>query len=263
MYYAWGRAVFGLAGLALLAMPDRTLATLLAAKWGGAAGFLLAAGLCHVLDGANRHGDGDRLASDTYRRLGVGLMGFFGIGLLAVPGEAAFLPEAAPAVGLAALTTLLRAFGLAAAYQGWKRGVLLSRSSADGGAPSWSVAVAAGELARGTKETLRGLRVQSKKKALTYRNCLLLVCLGIFSSFMEGLFNIEVSFSDPPAPQRSAAFAFSCLPLQAVLTVTRFSRSSLARPHALDTSSGTASSARGSRSACSGPPWGGSSWSRR
>jgi hypothetical protein len=195
-------------------------------------------------------------------------MGFFGIGLFAVPGEAAFLPEAAPAVALAALVALLRGFGLAAAYQGWKRGVLLSRSpSSDGnggGAPSWSVAVAAGELARGTKETLRGLRVQSKKKALTYRNCLLLVCLGIFSSFMEGLFNIEVSLFGPVGAAKERSFRFFLLtatscsyPLLSLL------HPFLALPRARETSSGTASNARGSRSACSGRPWGGSSWSRR
>jgi hypothetical protein len=187
LYYRSGRFLFGLAGLALLLMPDRTLTTLLAAKWGGAAGFLVAAGLCHVLDDANCHGS--RLGSNTYKRLGLGLMGFFVIGLFAVPGEAAFLTDAVPAIALSALMTLLRAFGCAVAYQGWKRGVLLSEGSS-----SWTPGVVAGELAKGTKETLRGLRVQSRKKALTYRNCFLLVSLGIFSSVMEGLFNIEVRF---------------------------------------------------------------------
>lgn len=177
-----GQILFGFTGVLLLLMPDRTLTTLLAAKWGGAAGFGMASGLCYILKGANDH---NRLSSDTYKRLNLGLLGFSAIGLFSIPGEAAFLPEAVPAILLTAVMTLLRAFGCVVAFRGWKRGVVFD----DG---RWALKGIVGEFTQGTKETLIGLRVQSKKKALTYRNCLLLVCLGIFSSFMEGLFNIEV-----------------------------------------------------------------------
>jgi hypothetical protein len=47
------------------------------------------------------------------------------------------------------------------------------------------------ELGRGTKDTLLGLQVRSTKKALTYRNCLLIVICGIVSHFMEGLFHLR------------------------------------------------------------------------
>jgi hypothetical protein len=192
--YAVGQALFGGTGLVLLLMPDRTLTTLLAAKWGGAAGYLVASGLCRILRRANRQ---DRLSSDTYKRLNVGLMGFFLAGSFAIPGEAAFLPgPAAAAVALAGIVAAVRAYGFVAAYRGWKRGVMLSASDAisspDAGT-AWTFTRAVRELAAGTKETMVGLKVQSNKKALTYRNCLLLVGLGIFSAFMEGLFNIEVS----------------------------------------------------------------------
>jgi hypothetical protein len=179
--------MFGMTGLVLLLMPDRTMTTLLAAKWGGAAGFGIAAGLCHILRGANYH---DRLSSDTYKRLSLGLLGFHLVGLTAIPGEAAFLHEALPAMVLTAAMTGLRGFGCVLAFRGWKRGCETAVDPSANG--TWTFHDGARELAKGLKETLLGLKVQSKKKALTYRNCFLLVCFGIFSSFMEGLFNIEV-----------------------------------------------------------------------
>ena len=181
--------IFGATGLVLLLMPDRTMTTLLASKCGGAAGYLLAGGLSHILAGANDH---DRLTSDTYKRLNVGLLGFCLIGSFALPGEASFLPRLFPAVLIAGLTTSVKVFGAVVSYVGWRRGV---ESEVGGAEPVFAPKKMLGSLYKGTKETAKGMRVQNKKKALTYRNCVLLVGMGIVSAFMEGLFNIRVSKS--------------------------------------------------------------------
>ena len=104
----------------IFCMPDRTLTTLLATKWGGSAGFAIAAGLCRILRTANEQ---DRLASETYKRLNLGLLGFTGLGLTAVPGEAAFLNSSRAAMVMAGFLTVLRLFGTVLAFTGWKRGV--------------------------------------------------------------------------------------------------------------------------------------------
>jgi hypothetical protein len=174
--YQIGKYAFLIAAIVIFLIPDRTLTTLLAAHWGGAAGFALAAGICHILRHASLE---DRLQSDTYKRLNLGLLGFCGIGLTAVPAEAGFLSSFLGTRFLAGILFLLRIFGCILAWNGWCRGITLSTHSV------------ASELAQGIKSTIQGIKVQSSKKALTYRNCLLLVCCGIVSSFMEGLFFIR------------------------------------------------------------------------
>lgn len=179
--YEVGQYAFGAAAVVILAIPDRTLTTLLATKWGGAAGFVIAGGLCRILRDANKN---DRLGSDTYKRLNLALLGFAGLGLTAIPGEAAFMNTAGSAMILSGLLTTLRLFGTFLAFTGWKRGVLETNDEAT---PKRFL----GELVQGSKDTIKGLKVTNGKKALTYRNCLLLVCFGILSSFMEGIFNIR------------------------------------------------------------------------
>ena len=115
-------------------------------------------------------------------------MGFSIIGLTAVPGEAGFFPTAAPAILSTGLISLIRAYGAVVAYSGWKRGVDPNEKSL------FAPKKMAGELLKGAKETAKGLFVENRKKALTYRNCLLLVLFGVFSSFMEGLFNMRVGY---------------------------------------------------------------------
>lgn len=178
--YFWGRYIFAAAAALILAMPDRTMTTLLATKLGGSAGFALAAGLCHILHVAATH---DRLSSDTYKRLNVGLLGFCVLGLTAVPGEAAFMNSAEHALVVSIFLTAVKSFGVFLSLSGWRYGVFNS------GVVTTKRMLR--ELANGTKESLKGLRVQDNKKALTYRNCLVLVCIGILSSFMEGLFSIR------------------------------------------------------------------------
>jgi len=193
-YYRGGQGLFGAIGLLLLLMPDRTMTTMLASKCGGAAGYGMASGLCYILENAN---DNDRLSSDTYKRLNLGLLGFCLLGLLAVPGEAAFLPAVAPTLALAIVTTSVKLYGTVVSYLGWKRGISTGSTSFFLDDETGSVAVLTEvkklgrELYSGAQETLKGLVVQNKKKALTYRNCLLLVSFGVVSAVMEGLFNIR------------------------------------------------------------------------
>lgn len=201
--YELGQYVFAAMGVLLLLMPDRTMTTLLATKCGGAAGFLMAAGLSYILVGANEH---DRLGSDTYKRLNVGLLGFSVLGLLAIPGEAGFFPTAVPAFILSGLVTVVRLYGVTAAYVGWSRGVDKNETM------KFKPKKLLRELYKGTIETVKGLRVQTAKKALTYRNCLLLVGVGIFSSFMEWIFDLRVRSRAIRRRSRPHTSIAQCLP---------------------------------------------------
>jgi hypothetical protein len=174
--YQTASSVFGLIGALLLVMPDRTMNTMVAAKFGGAAGYGMASGLCHILKGATEH---DRLSSDTYKRLNIGLLGFCLLQLPAIPGEAGFLPTFLPALSLSIFTTLVRIIGASLAFRGWKRGL---------GPGKITLKVLCKDISRGTLETVKGLRVKAKQKSMTYRNFLLLVMLSLFSSLMEGIF---------------------------------------------------------------------------
>jgi hypothetical protein len=149
-------------------------------KFGGAAGYGMAAGLCHILKGAAKH---NRLNSDTYKRLSVGLLGFTLLSLFALPGEAGFLPTAVPSVVLFMILTLSRLLGASAAYRGWVQGVR--------GDAKASPRQLGKELYQGTLDSIKGLRVQFKQKALTYRNLLLIVIVSCFSSIMEGIFDLR------------------------------------------------------------------------
>jgi hypothetical protein len=174
--YQIGKYAFLIASIVIFLIPDQTLTTLLAAHWGGAAGFALAAGICHILRHASLE---DRLHSDTYKRLNLGLLGFCGLGFAALPAEAGFLNSYLGTRVLAGILFLLRVYGCIVAWNGWRRGITLSKSTF------------ASEFLMGIKSTIKGLKVQSAKKALTYRNCLLLISCGIVSCFMEGLFFIR------------------------------------------------------------------------
>jgi hypothetical protein len=164
-------------------------------EWGAAAGFGVAAGISNILKGAVQN---DRLSSDTYKRLSVGLLGFCLLGLAALPGEAAFV--AAPGSAAVLFTVLVKLYGTALSFVGWKRGVIGTVSGSDTDTDNRKNNTNQGvprimlqEFATGLLQTVKGLRVQNAKKALTYRNCLLLVVGGMFSNFMEGIFDLRVS----------------------------------------------------------------------
>ncbi len=60
--YMAGTILFGLVAFILAAMPDRTKGVQLAGKYGGAAGYGLAAGTCHILSNAIKN---NRLTTDS------------------------------------------------------------------------------------------------------------------------------------------------------------------------------------------------------
>lgn len=128
---------------------------------------------------ARREGayDNNRLGSDTYKRLNLGLFAFMVVGLFAIPGEAGFLSSAIGAIILSILLTIVRLYGVALAWRGWECGVGDNSLKA-----LWN------EIVNGTKETVKGLRVKDQKKALTYRNLLVLIVVGSVSSFFDGIF---------------------------------------------------------------------------
>jgi hypothetical protein len=159
-------------------------------EWGAAAGYGVAAGISYVLKGAV---DNKRLSSDTYKRLSVGLLGFCLLGLAAVPGEAAFV--AVPGNAAVLFTIAVKFYGTAISFVGWKRGVvgIGNGSDSDDNTNQGVPRIMLQEFATGLLQTAKGLKVQNAKKALTYRNCLLLVVGGMFSNFMEGIFDLRVS----------------------------------------------------------------------
>lgn len=180
--YQMGQYLFGTVATLLFLIPDRTMTKRLASKLAGVAGFGTAAGTCHILACANEH---NRLGSDTYKRLNIGLFGFSMIGLASIPGEAGFCRSAGAAMIFSSFMGIVRLFATVVSFMGWKRGI----DQRDG--MNLVTSKMTNELWKGTKRTFEGLKVQHKKKALTYRNSLILVLFGVFSSFMEGLFKLR------------------------------------------------------------------------
>ncbi|KAL7556808.1 hypothetical protein ACA910_005243 [Epithemia clementina (nom. ined.)] len=178
--YRRGSYLFLSLAAILFLIPDHTATVQLAAKFGGAAGYGMAGGLCHILASAN---DNDRLSSDTYLRLNLGLLGFSGLGILFVPAEAGFFFKFPPALVLSMILTLAQAYGVLLSFLGWRRGVDPTAIQ--------SIEELVQELKDGTISSLRGMRVENAKQALGYRNCLLMVVSGIFSNMMEGNFNFR------------------------------------------------------------------------
>jgi hypothetical protein len=187
--YNLSTVLFGFISILLLVCPDKTLTKRLATKIGGAAGFGLASGASYILAGANEE---DRLTSDTFKRLNVGVFGFSVLGLAGFPGEAAFFRTAAPALVTSLFMLVTRIVGASVAYQGWTRGVVVSNSNSNSNLNSTTRVQA---LVEGMKSNLRGLKVkrEDKKKSLFYRNCMLVVMFGMFNNFMGGIFDIRVS----------------------------------------------------------------------
>jgi len=175
----------------LLIIPDRTLTTLLATKVGGAAGFAMAARLSTILRKANRE---DRLNSNTYKRLNLGMLGFAVAGLVAIPGEAGFFPRAIPSMITWALLTGVRGHLLYTSFQGWMTGIDKRELTLTGTTSRRTETIRRlwEEVRGGTDDTLGGLLVKDSKRALTYRNCLLVSMFGTLSAILEGFFNMRV-----------------------------------------------------------------------
>lgn len=180
--YRAGSITFGLVSLILATIPDRTNTVQLANKYGGAAGYGLAAGTCHILADATRNG---RLASDTYKRLNIGLFLFCFISLFSIPGEAAFHPQFGPAVLLMTAMTFIKGWGCTLAYKGWKRGVQESNDN-----ESSSPKQLLGAFGKGIQSTMSGI-FHTPRKGFVYLIYLLLVLMAGFSAVMEAQFYIK------------------------------------------------------------------------
>jgi hypothetical protein len=174
--YRIGQYAHLLTSAIIMFAPDRTKTIPMAKKLGGGAGFGVAAGLCHILAGACSHG---RLRSDTYKRINLGLLGFSLISILAVPAEAGIL--SAPIFSLAATLSLslLKVYTSIIAAIGWQTGSEIS-----------TIKDMVKEIVQGTKDTWHGL-FNTTKKGVTYRNCLILIVVGIMSTLLEGIFLIR------------------------------------------------------------------------
>jgi hypothetical protein len=179
--YALAHRLYTGLALWIFLMPDRTNAARLASKWGGALGYALAAATCKLLHKATRAG---RLSSDTYKRLNLGLLGF-SLSFWALPAEAGFLQGAFMVKFWTYILAASKAFGVILSLQGWQYGV---DKTGEPFVQGWPLVQ---EFLRGCRQTLLGLRVKDKKKALTYRNCCLLVCMGMINSLMQGLFDMR------------------------------------------------------------------------
>jgi len=183
--YKVASTLLGSLGLALFVIPDKTHTVRLATKWGGAAGFGLASGVSYILaEAASRN----QLGSDSYKLLNLGLLGFSVIGLFSVPGEAAFHPNLGPAMALILSMFLVRLFSCMVSFNGWKQGTLQS----DDDEQKYRDHSLLKELLIGTMSTIGGLRTKHKR-GNGYRNLLLLVVAGMFSSILQGLNLMEHS----------------------------------------------------------------------
>ena len=193
--YTAGTILFGLVAFILAAMPDRTRGVQLAGKYGGAAGYGLAAGTCYILANDVKN---NRLTTDSSKRLNVGLFFFCLISLFALPGEAAFLPMFGPAVLLMTVMTFIKGWGCNLSYQGWKIGVEESR-----GLANMTSKQLLGQFARDIASSIKGI-FYTPRKGFVYLLLFFMVVLGGFSAVMEAqfymqygapLFNISLQWS--------------------------------------------------------------------
>jgi hypothetical protein len=193
MTYGIAHKVYTTLGLLLLFSPGGTTDKWLPTKFGGAGGYLVAGQLCNILQTACKAG---RLRSDTYKRLNIGLC-FFGITWWALPAEAGFVAKASSAVLLTVLLSAAKVFGVVLGLHGWQYGVNPESGPQQEGVKLFGFVqplILAQSLLEGTWDTLKGcVRVQYPKKALAYRNLLLLVVAGIISTMFQGWFDVRYS----------------------------------------------------------------------
>ena len=126
-------------------IPPTTSMSYTPTKVAGASGYAIAGALSQILSDATGR---NRLESDTYKRLNIGLFLFAALGLFVVPGEASFYPNFRGSILIFLLMGLSKSLGALCSFQGWKAGV-------DGGLGS--------ELWDGAKETWTGFKPETKE----------------------------------------------------------------------------------------------------
>lgn len=150
-------------------------------KFTTVSGFFIAAGLSHILSVATTH---DRLASDTYKRLNIGLMGYNLLSLFTIPGEVGLFLGTAKAYVYSVAAFVVQSYGAHTAYEGWRRGL---QKGAD---PKK-------QLTEGIVETAKTV-LPTKERGTMYRNFLLFF-LG--ESFYM-LYKIVISLR--PSPMKAS-----------------------------------------------------------
>ena len=205
-------------------MPDKTGGKQLASKYGGAAGYGIAAGVMHMFqqkkqsnaqtitqsssstvedvgeddDGTTQEIIDIDMDNSTYRRLHIGILGFCTLGLFTIPGEAGFFYTAFPSFITYIIMTITRLVGGYVSYTGYKKSNSSSSAAATAVEVSESTDTSLSSSSVITKfsnfigNTLRGLKVQNKKRALTYRNIVLIMMFNTFSKLMDIRFYARV-----------------------------------------------------------------------
>ena len=140
----------------------------------------------------------DDMDNTTYRRLHIGILGFCTLGLFTIPGEAGFFYTAFPSFITYIIMTITRLVGGYVSYTGYKKSNSSSSAAATAVEVSESTDTSLSSSSVITKfsnfigNTLRGLKVQNKKRALTYRNIVLIMMFNTFSKLMDIRFYARV-----------------------------------------------------------------------
>ena len=131
-------------------------------KFSSAAGLIVAAGFSRILSDATDH---DRLGSNTYKRLNLGLVAFNLISLATLPGQVLLSRNLARGTAYVSMSALCQTLGALIGCVGWRRGF---GDDAD----------LLKELKGGIQSTLRDISI-TKGRGTIYRNALLAVLVGI------------------------------------------------------------------------------------
>ncbi|KAI2512336.1 hypothetical protein MHU86_1998 [Fragilaria crotonensis] len=131
-------------------------------KFASAAGLVVAAGFSRILSDATDH---DRLGSNTYKRLNLGLVAFNLISLATLPGQVLLSRNLSRGTAYVSMYALCQTLGALIGYVGWRRGL-------------GDDANLFKELKDGIQSTLRDVSV-TQGRGTIYRNALLTIMLGI------------------------------------------------------------------------------------
>jgi hypothetical protein len=145
-------------------------------KFTSVSGFFIAAGLSHILSRATEN---NRLTSETYKRLNVGLMGYNILSLFTIPGEVGLFLGTAKAYVYMGFAFVVQSYGAHMSYEGWLRGL-------------GEAAVPGKELRKGVLATLKTLW-PTKEGGTMYRNFLMLFIAECFRMLYNVVVGLRVS----------------------------------------------------------------------
>ena len=193
--YRNSKYLYGVATVLTLATVTGPVAR--TTKIGCATGFAVAARVASILEEATTH---DRLQSDTYKCLNVGLHFYNLIGLAAVPAEAALFPNKISVSLALGVFTVVKLFGGYASLNGWKAGVgpgkLLRR-----------------ELVTGFNDSMKITRTNNRKtsRGRAYRNLVYVLMAGVNIQMVKAFLSVIVSGSNRFQTKRLLSIPHSSL----------------------------------------------------